>query len=170
MEVHGKKLHTRVGLHSGPALAGNLGSSFRFDYTVIGDTTNFASRLESLNKYLGTQVLISEAVRKQLGDRFLTRRLGEFRVAGKTHSVVIHELLCRCEAQKGEKVWIDAFEAGLESFRAREFSRATVMMNRTHALRGESDGPAAFYLRKIAALDGQKDKGHWDGIIELSEK
>ena len=170
MEVHGKKLRTRVGLHSGKALAGNLGSSFRFDYTVIGDTTNFASRLESLNKYLGTQVLISEAVRKQLEDKFLTRRLGEFRVAGKTHSVVIHELLCRCEAQNGEKVWIDAFEAGLESFRARDFSRAAAMMNRTHELRGETDGPAAFYLRKMAALDGQKDEGSWDGIVELSEK
>jgi adenylate cyclase len=170
MEVHGKKLRTRVGLHSGLALAGNLGSSFRFDYTIIGDTTNFASRLESLNKYLGTQVLISEAVRKQLEDKFLTRRLGEFRVAGKTHSVVIHELLCRCEAQKEEKVWIDAFEAGLESFRAREFSEAAAMMNRTHSLRGKLDGPSAFYLRKIAALDGRENKGNWDGIIELSEK
>lgn len=104
MEVRGKKLRTRVGPHSGRALAGNLGSSFRFDYTVIGDTTNFVSRLESLNKYLGTQVLISDAVRTQLRDRFLTRRLGEFRVAGKTHSVVIHELLGRA-GQNGEKMW-----------------------------------------------------------------
>jgi adenylate cyclase len=170
MEIHGKRLRTRIGLHSGQALAGNLGSSFRFDYTVIGDTTNFASRLESLNKYLGTQVLISEAVRKRLEDKFITRRLGEFRVAGKTHSVVIHELLCRCEAQKEEKVWIDTFEAGLELFRTRKFDGAAEMMNRTHTLRGEPDGPAAFYIRKIAALGGKEDKGAWDGIIELTEK
>jgi adenylate cyclase len=137
---------------------------------MIGDTTNFASRLESLNKYLGTQVLISDSVHKQLDGGFLTRRLGEFRVAGKTHSIVIHELLCRSEAQKGEKVWIDAFETGLESFRAREFDSAAVMMNRTHQLRGVTDGPAAFYLRKIAALKGQEDKGDWDGTIELTEK
>jgi adenylate cyclase len=170
MEIHGKRLRTRIGLHSGQALAGNLGSSFRFDYTVIGDTTNFASRLESLNKYLDTQVLISEAVRKRLEDKFVTRRLGEFRVAGKTHSVVIHELLCRCEAQKEEKVWIDSFEAGLELFQARKFAAASEMMNRTQTLRGELDGPAAFYLRKIAALDGKKITGTWDGIIELTEK
>jgi adenylate cyclase len=170
MEIHGKKLRTRVGLHSGQALAGNLGSSFRFDYTVIGDTTNFASRLESLNKYLGTQVLISEAVRKQLEDEFITRRLGEFRVAGKTHSVVIHELLCRCEAQKEEKVWIDTFEAGLELFRAGKFSGAAEMLKRTQELRGGSDGPAAFYLRRIAALAGKEEKGDWDGVVELTEK
>ncbi len=112
IEVRGKKLRTRVGVHSGKVLAGNLGSSFRFDYTMIGDTTNFASRLESLNKYLGTQVLISDAVRAQLGDRFITRRLGEFQVAGKTHSVVIHELLCRRGAENGEGVWIKRFRSG----------------------------------------------------------
>ena len=83
---------------------------------------------------------------------------------------MIHELLCRAEAQKREKVWIDAFEAGLESFRAREFSSAAVMMNRTLQLRGGSDGPATFYLRKIAALEGREDKGDWDGTIELTEK
>ncbi|HEU5314106.1 MAG TPA: adenylate/guanylate cyclase domain-containing protein, partial [Candidatus Udaeobacter sp.] len=147
----------------------NLGSSFRFDYTMIGDTTNLASRLESLNKYLGTQILISEAVREQLKDKFITRRLGEFRVAGKAHSVSIHELLGRCEAASAERAWIDAFEAGLDVFRAGEFSKATDLMNRTCDLRGGSDGPAQFYLRKIVILRGQ-DLKNWNGIIELSEK
>ena len=94
-------MRTRVGVNSGKVLAGNLGSSFRFDYTMIGDTTNFASRLESLNKYLGTQILISDSVHEQLDGKFITRRLGEFRVAGKTHGVVIHELLGRSPATVG---------------------------------------------------------------------
>ena len=170
IQVRGKKLRTRVGVHSGRVLAGNLGSSFRFDYTMIGDTTNFASRLESLNKYLGTQVLISEAVRGQLEGRFITRRLGEFQVAGKTHSVVIHELFCRCDAENGEGAWIEVFEAGLDDFRTGKFASAAELMKRTCDLRGNSDGPAEFYLRRIAKLSEKEKAENWNGIIELSEK
>src|SRR2546423_2629028 len=165
LEVRGKKLRTRVGVNTGKVLAGNLGSSFRFDYTMIGDTTNFASRLESLNKYLSTQVLISEAVREQLGDKFITRRLGEFRVAGKTRSVIIHELLCRCDAESGERTWIRVFEEGLEGFRAGEFSKAHDLLNQTRHMRGGSDGPAEFYLKKIAAMEANGHPGDWTGVV-----
>ena len=168
--VHGKTLRTRVGIHCGKVLAGNLGSSFRFDYTMIGDAVNFASRLESLNKYLGTQVLISDAVCQQLGNGFVTRSLGEFRVAGKKQSVVIHELLCRCDAESGEKSWIEIFEKGLAVFRAGEFSAARAYMNRSREVRGGSDGPSEFYLRKLAVLEETGRLENWTGVIELSDK
>jgi len=168
--VRGKTLRTRVGIHSGKVLAGNLGSTYRFDYTMIGDAVNFASRLESLNKYLSTQVLISDAVRQQLGDGFVTRQLGEFRVAGKKQSVVIHELLCRCDAESGEKSWIEIFEKGLVVFRAGEFEAARDYMERTRKMRGGSDGPSEFYLRKITQLEPNGHLEDWTGIVELSEK
>src|SRR5205814_8319249 len=99
--------------------------------TMIGDAVNFASRLESLNKYLNTQVLLSDAVQRQLEDKFMTRRLGEFKVAGKSESVVIHELLCRRAAHNAERNWIEIFEQGLAVFCAGEFDRARELLMRT---------------------------------------
>jgi adenylate cyclase len=170
LTVRGKRLRTRVGVHSGNVLAGNLGSPFRFDYTMIGDAVNFASRLESLNKYLGTQILISNAVRRQLDGSFVTRRLGEFRVAGKVNSVVIHELVCRAAAQNAERSWIEVFESGLGAFRSGDFDRARELMQQTCTLRGDFDGPSKFYLRKIEAYERQPLGDDWTGIVELSEK
>lgn len=170
IDVRGKKLRTRIGVNTGEVLAGNLGSSFRFDYTMIGDTTNFASRLESLNKHFGTQALISEAVRLRLDDKFVTRRLGEFRVAGKDVSVVIHELICRRNGDTTNDEWIECFEEGLEFYRAAEFEKSRAAMNQTRDMRGGSDGPAGFYLEKLTALEAKGPPENWTGIIEFTEK
>lgn len=170
MEMRGQRMRTRIGVNTGNVLAGNLGSKFRFDYAMIGDTTNFASRLEGLNKYLGTQMLLSESTHAQLNNAFVVRPLGEFRVAGKAKSVVIHELICRHGEEAPEREWMACFADGLRAFRAGDFSGARDFMRQTAELRGGTDGPSAFYLKTMAEIDANGAMAGWTGVVEMKEK
>jgi adenylate cyclase len=91
---HSQGLRMRIGLHSGPAVVGNMGSDFHFNYTAMGDTVNLAARLEPANKQFGTYVLVSEATRQQAGEgEFCFRDLGRIEVKGKSEEVQVFELL-----------------------------------------------------------------------------
>ena len=170
IEMRGRRMRTRIGVNTGKVLAGNLGSSFRFDYSMIGDTTNFASRLEALNKPLRTQVLISESTRAQLNDRIVVRPLGEFRAAGKAKSVLIHELICRRGDDAAEREWIECFAQGLREFRAGNFDPAREFMRQTAQIRGGMDGPSEFFLKTMAEIEENGAREGWTGVVEMKEK
>jgi adenylate cyclase len=87
------EITTGIGVHTGPVIAGNMGSSELFSYTVMGDTVNVASRLESANKELGTSVLISKPVFEKAGPHIYARSLGKIPFAGKTDGIEVFELL-----------------------------------------------------------------------------
>ena len=167
--VLGHHLTTRVGVHTGEVLAGNLGSAYRFDYTLIGDAVNFASRLEGLNKYLGTQVLVSDATARRFAGRFLTRRLGEFKVAGKDHCVGVHELLGPSDEVQ-PMPWLDTFAAGVAAFCHGELEEAERRMRAVCEQRGGHDGPAEYYLTKIKELNRDGLPAGWAGTMELTSK
>ena len=158
-------VHTRVGIHTGEALAGNLGSARRFDYTLIGDAVNFASRLEGANKYTGTTILLSDDTAQHLGGKFLLRRLGAFRVKGKTKAVAIHELLG--EDPTARPPWLDTFDAALAAWSVGDFATARGGFEAVKAARDGWDGPSQFYLER---LDQAKHSISWTSEVQLEEK
>ena len=168
--VMGRALTTRVGVCTGEVLAGNLGSPYRFDYTAIGETVNFASRLESLNKVLGTHVLIADTTRQGLGERFIVRALGNFIVAGKEHAVAIHELIAPVAHQPADLAWLATWDDGMKALRQGDFAAMQKALREVVWQRGGNDGPAEFYLRHLAKLETENQLREWTGIVKLSEK
>jgi adenylate cyclase len=175
--MKGRYLRTRVGINTGDVLAGNLGSRKRFDYTAIGDATNFAARLEGLNKHLGTDILIGEATQRQVGNRFRLRDLGNFKVKGKQQAVRIYEVLGYADAIPGNLSWLKNFAAGLSDFRRGDLTNAETRFRETIAergangVRGGHDGPSHFYLERIAQLrEHPVPEGSWDGSVQMDAK
>jgi len=169
-EFRGRRLRTRIGVNTGKVLAGNLGSEFRFDYTLIGEATNYASRLEGLNKYLGTDILISEATRAELSDAIECRSLGRFLVSGKTKSAEVFEVLGPAVEYRPPPAWLDAFDRALGHFQKRELPEAEQLMREVLALRGGNDGPANFYLKEIEKARSQPPSATWNGVVVLDAK
>jgi adenylate cyclase len=163
------KLPTRIGLHSGRILLGNLGAGDHYEFRPVGDIVNTTTRIEGLNKHLGTRILASDEVVGKLGD-FLTREIGSFRFAGKSTPVVVHELFCRKEDADERLVGIcGKFANGLESFRQRSFDTAMEIFGETVRLAG-GDGPSAFYLRLCEEYIQNPPGEPWDGVIRMDRK
>jgi len=132
--------HTRLGVHTGDALVGNIGASRRMKYAALGDVVNATSRLEGLNKYFGTRICVSDEAVAASGE-IDVRPLGDFLFVGKQRAVTVYELLTpggRCEA------WVARW---LETYRllAAGDSRALAMLEELAAER-PGDGCIRFHL------------------------
>ena len=163
------KLLTRVGVHAGQIFLGNIGAGDHYAYGVTGDTVNTASRMDGLNKYLGTEILASEEVIHEL-DGFLTREAGKFLLKGKAQPVVVHELLCRMEeADEKQRKACAIFSEALRAFRRRSWAEAKEKFHQCSKTSG-SDRLANFYLKLCEQYETKLPQETWDGVIPMEEK
>jgi adenylate cyclase len=167
-EMGGRPLCTRIGLHTGVANVGNFGSEERVDYTALGENINLASRLEGLNKHLGTVVLISRATAEAARGLFVTRPLGLFRLKGFGRLVEVEELVGLSAAAESTRAWREAFAAALAEYTKGKLDAARAAFVSVLKLKPE-DGPAQFYLSRIEKNLAPPD-AEWSGEVEIYEK
>jgi adenylate cyclase len=162
------RLPTRIGIHAGQIFLGNIGAGDHYEYGPTGDTVNTASRLDNLNKMLGTQILVSEDAMYEL-DRFVTRKAGSFRLRGKAQPLTVYELLCRADetGEKQEKactVFLDA----LRAFDRQRWNEAEEKFHRCNQA-WRKDGLSEFYIRRCQEYRETPPLA-WDGVIPVEEK
>lgn len=118
-------IKVRIGIHTGDAIVGNIGSDRLFNYTVIGDTVNIASRLESTNKFFKTNIIISEETYSKISEDFLTRELGIIKLKGRVNPIRIYEVLGRKEESSSKKsLLVDKYNAAYLFFREKRWDEA----------------------------------------------
>jgi len=168
-EFNGKKVITRIGLHTGEANVGNFGSTTRVDYTAFGENINLASRMEGLNKYLGTRVLMTGDTYQGIGSRMVTRHLGLFRLKGFAKAVNVYELMDRPENGQKTSDLRQRFDEALQCFSKKDFAAAEAAFRRVLELNPQ-DGPSHFYLEHIQDHRLDLLPPDWKGEITLKDK
>ena len=156
--------YTRLGLNSGEAIVGNIGSSNRLNYTAIGDSVNVASRIEPLNKTYGTQLLISETTYMEVRDKIICRLIDKTVVKGKQSATTVYEPLgMESELETRDFDFLEHYNNGFRDYVGGNWGRAISHFNLASSIKPE-DNHTKSLISRCNQLIGEKPPS-WDGIF-----
>ena len=161
----GKNMFMRVGMNTGAAVVGNMGSKTRFDYTMLGDQVNLSARLEGINKQFGTYIMISGATVEKIAGAFPVRELSRVAVVGRKEPVTVYEPMLP-EEYAARKPTLETFDRGLKEYYAGRFAEAVRVFEGI----APSDPPAASYAKKCRQLAENPVEAGWNGVWVMTEK